>query len=67
MSHHLEDLTSDDIVLDTIPDEVVASLEIRDRWMASLRDIRCRQYCTRLQEGRRKRQTAPSLTAINIL
>lgn len=31
-------LTADDIVLEGLPDDVVASMEIRDRWMASLGD-----------------------------
>lgn len=36
MSHYLEDLQPDDIVLDALPDDVLASMESRDRWMASL-------------------------------
>jgi len=37
MSHFLKDLKGDDIVLEALPDEVAASMEVRDRWMASLR------------------------------
>jgi hypothetical protein len=37
MSHFLKDLTAGDIVLDALPDDVLASMETRDRWMASLR------------------------------
>lgn len=36
MSHPLENLTDDDIVLDSLPDAVVASMEARDAWVASL-------------------------------
>lgn len=36
MSHYLEDLQPYDIVLDALPDDVFASMESRDRWMASL-------------------------------
>jgi hypothetical protein len=36
MTHPLEDLQADDIVLDALPDEVLASMESRDRWMGSL-------------------------------
>jgi hypothetical protein len=36
MSHYLKDMKSDDIVLESLPDDVVASMESRDRWMASL-------------------------------
>jgi hypothetical protein len=36
-SHFLQDLKADDIVLESLPEEVVASMESRDRWMASLR------------------------------
>jgi hypothetical protein len=37
MSHFLKDVKPDDIVLDALPDEVLGSMETRDRWMASLR------------------------------
>ncbi len=37
MSHYLKDVNASDIVLESLPDEVSASMEIRDRWMASLR------------------------------
>lgn len=37
MSHNLKDLKPDDIVLDALPEDVLASMESRDRWMASLR------------------------------
>jgi hypothetical protein len=36
MAQQLENLQPDDIVLDALPDEVLASMESRDRWMASL-------------------------------
>ena len=36
MTHELENLQSDDIVLEALPDEVLASMESRDRWMANL-------------------------------
>ena len=36
MSHYLDDLQTEDIVLDALPDDVVASMESRDRWMAGL-------------------------------
>jgi hypothetical protein len=36
VTHRLENLQPDDIVLDALPDEVLASMESRDRWMASL-------------------------------
>lgn len=36
MSHYLADLQTEDIVLDALPDDVVASMESRDRWMAGL-------------------------------
>ena len=36
MSHPLEQLGADDIVLEALPEDVVASMETRDRWMASL-------------------------------
>jgi hypothetical protein len=34
--HQLEHLTDDDIVLDAIPDEVEASVQIRDSWLRNL-------------------------------
>lgn len=37
MSHYLKDVNEGDIVLDTLPDDVLGSMETRDRWMASLR------------------------------
>ncbi len=36
MSHYLKDLKPEDIVLEALPDDVIASMESRDRWMASL-------------------------------
>ncbi len=36
MPHLLDDLRSDDVVLEALPDDVVASMESRDRWTASL-------------------------------
>ncbi len=36
MTHQLENLQPGDIVLDALPDDVLASMESRDRWMASL-------------------------------
>ena len=36
-SHFLQDLKADDLVLESLPEDVVASMESRDRWMASLR------------------------------
>jgi hypothetical protein len=36
LSHPLENLQPDDIVLEALPDDVLASMESRDRWMASL-------------------------------
>lgn len=36
-SHYLQDLKAGDIVLESLPEDVVASMESRDRWMASLR------------------------------
>jgi hypothetical protein len=36
MSHSLDDLRDDDIVLDSLPEEVLATMENRDRWMAEL-------------------------------
>lgn len=36
MPHPLENLTDDDIVLDSLPDSVVASMEARDAWISSL-------------------------------
>jgi len=36
MAHPLEQLGPEDIVLEALPDEVIASMETRDRWMASL-------------------------------
>jgi hypothetical protein len=36
-SHFLQDLKVGDIVLESLPEDVVASMESRDRWMASLR------------------------------
>jgi hypothetical protein len=35
-THPLGNLKPDDIVLDDLPDDVVASMQVRDRWMASL-------------------------------
>ena len=35
-SHFLQDLKAGDIVLESLPEDVVASMESRDRWMASL-------------------------------
>jgi hypothetical protein len=35
--HYLQNLKAGDIVLDSLPEEVVASMESRDRWMANLR------------------------------
>lgn len=35
--HYLQDLEADDLVLEALPEEVVASMEARDRWMANLR------------------------------
>jgi hypothetical protein len=35
-SHYLEDLTDADIVLESLPDDVVASVESRDRWTTSI-------------------------------
>lgn len=37
MSHYLENLRAGDIVLESLPEDVVASMESRDRWMANLR------------------------------
>ena len=37
MSHFLNDVNDGDIVLDALPDDVLGSMETRDRWMASLR------------------------------
>lgn len=36
MSHYLEALAPEDIVLESLPDGVLASMQTRDRWMASL-------------------------------
>jgi hypothetical protein len=36
-SHFLQDLETGDIVLESLPDDVLASMESRDRWMANLR------------------------------
>jgi hypothetical protein len=36
VSHFLDNLQDDDIVLDALPDDVLASMESRDRWMAEL-------------------------------
>jgi hypothetical protein len=36
VTHPLENLQPDDIVLDAVPEEVLASMESRDRWMAGL-------------------------------
>jgi len=36
VNHQLDKLQPDDIVLEALPDEVLASMESRDRWMASL-------------------------------
>ena len=36
-SHFLQDLKAGDIVLESLPEDVVASMESRDRWLASLR------------------------------
>jgi len=36
-SHFLQNLKADDLVLEALPDDVVASMESRDRWMTSLR------------------------------
>ena len=36
-SHFLQDLQAGDIVLESLPEDVVASMESRDRWLASLR------------------------------
>lgn len=36
MTHPFEHLLEDDIVLDGLPDEVVATMEQRDRWLSSL-------------------------------
>jgi hypothetical protein len=36
MTHALESLQPDDIVLDAVPEDVLASMENRDRWMAGL-------------------------------
>ena len=36
-SHYLQDLKSGDVVLESLPEDVVASMESRDRWMAGLR------------------------------
>lgn len=36
MSNHLENLQPEDIVLESLPDDVVGTMESRDRWMASL-------------------------------
>ena len=36
MPHPLENLTDEDIVLDALPDSVVASMEARDAWLSSL-------------------------------
>ena len=35
--HFLQDVKAGDIVLESLPEDVVASMESRDRWMASLR------------------------------
>ena len=36
MPHYLENLSAGEIVLESLPDEVLASMENRDRWMAGL-------------------------------
>jgi hypothetical protein len=36
VNDQLENTQADDIILDALPDEVLASMESRDRWMASL-------------------------------
>ena len=36
MSNYFEALTGEDVVLESLPDDVLASMETRDRWMASL-------------------------------
>jgi len=36
-SHELEHLTPDDVVLDAVPDEVEATVQVRDAWLRSLR------------------------------
>ncbi|MFC9356444.1 hypothetical protein ACFTZB_07650 [Rhodococcus sp. NPDC057014] len=35
-THYLQDLTDEDIVLEALPDDVLASMESRDRWTTSL-------------------------------
>ena len=39
MSHFLKDITESDIVLESLPDAVIASMETRDRWMANLKYV----------------------------
>src|SRR4051794_33127601 len=38
-SHYLQDVTENDIVLEALPDDVVASMESRDRWTTSLENV----------------------------